>query len=32
VQERIRRIPGVIDVTTDREQGGLQKRPEFSFV
>jgi multidrug efflux pump len=24
VQERIRRIPGIIDVTTDREQGGLQ--------
>jgi hydrophobe/amphiphile efflux-1 (HAE1) family protein len=24
VQERLRRIPGIIDVTTDREQGGLQ--------
>jgi len=24
VQERIRTIPGIIDVTTDREQGGLQ--------
>jgi multidrug efflux pump len=24
VQERIRRIPGIIDVTSDREQGGLQ--------
>jgi multidrug efflux pump len=24
VQERIRAIPGVLDVTTDREQGGLQ--------
>ena len=24
VQDRIRRIPGIIDVTTDREQGGLQ--------
>jgi hydrophobe/amphiphile efflux-1 (HAE1) family protein len=24
VQERIRRIPGIIDVTTDRELGGLQ--------
>ena len=24
VRERIRRIPGIIDVTTDREQGGLQ--------
>src|SRR6202030_4002096 len=23
-QQRIRRIPGIIDVTTDREQGGLQ--------
>jgi multidrug efflux pump len=24
LQERIRHIPGIIDVTTDREQGGLQ--------
>ncbi len=24
VQERIRTVPGVVDVTTDREQGGLQ--------
>jgi multidrug efflux pump len=24
VQDRIRHIPGIIDVTTDREQGGLQ--------
>jgi multidrug efflux pump len=24
VQDRLRRIPGIIDVTTDREQGGLQ--------
>jgi multidrug efflux pump len=24
VQERIKRIPGIVDVTTDREQGGLQ--------
>ena len=24
VQERIRQIPGVVDVSTDREQGGLQ--------
>jgi multidrug efflux pump subunit AcrB len=24
VQERLRRIPGMIDVTTDQEQGGLQ--------
>jgi hydrophobe/amphiphile efflux-1 (HAE1) family protein len=24
VQDRIRRIPGIIDVTTDQEQGGLQ--------
>lgn len=24
VQERLRRLPGVIDVSTDREQGGLQ--------
>jgi len=24
VQERIRRLPGIVDVTTDREQGGLQ--------
>ncbi len=24
VQERIRRLPGIIDVTSDREQGGLQ--------
>jgi multidrug efflux pump len=24
VQERIRQIPGIIDVSTDREQGGLQ--------
>ena len=24
VQDRIRRIPGIIDVTTDREPGGLQ--------
>jgi multidrug efflux pump len=24
VQERIKQIPGIVDVTTDREQGGLQ--------
>ncbi len=32
VQDRIKQIPGVIDVTTDREQGGLQANVSIDRV